>query len=431
MNDVSPAPLADLAVFLTGFHALAGAANGGAALYGWKRKRLGLLITGAGAAAVFSVLAGLAMRGRPPVLPESLRNLIDAAMGPTTLMLGSCAALAALFFGRRFFVRGPVAWTILNLALVTLASSLPDPDFLATVSRPDNVPIVAMVFLVGFFLWLATSQAVRNDDRLARGLLPEEADPAPPVLVWPEIVYLELIGAIAATAVLVLWSLAISAPLEGPANPSVTPNPSKAPWYFVGLQEMLVYFAPSVAGAIVPALIVVGLMAIPYLDVNPKGNGYYTIRERPLACLVFLFGFLQLWIFLILVGTFLRGPNWSFFGPYETPDPHRMAAVTNATLAERAWTGLLGRAMPAGSGFAGILAREAPGLIVLAAYFLGLPLLLARTAMRSIRRQMGRWRYAVALFLVLMMFALPIKMVLQGTFHLSYLVNIPEISLYF
>jgi hypothetical protein len=65
-------------------------------------------------------------------------------------------------------------------------------------------------------------------------------------------------------------------------------------------------------------MIVFGLMAIPYLDFNKAGNGYYTIEERKFAYIVFQLGFLLMWVTLIVMGTFLRGPNWNFFGPYET-----------------------------------------------------------------------------------------------------------------
>ncbi len=74
------------------------------------------------------------------------------------------------------------------------------------------------------------------------------------------------------TVVLVVWSIGLKAPLEEPANSAMAPNPSKAPWYFLGLQEMLVYFDPWMAGVVLPGLIIVGLMAIPYIDTNPQGQ---------------------------------------------------------------------------------------------------------------------------------------------------------------
>ena len=120
-----------------------------------------------------------------------------------------------------------------------------------------------------------------------------------------------MIAIVSISVLLVVWSLWVRAPLEQPANPALTPNPAKAPWYFIGLQELLVYSDAWLVGVLVPCAAVLGLMAIPYLDFNPQGSGYYTIRERRFATAVFLFGFLMLWIVPILTGVFLRGPNWS------------------------------------------------------------------------------------------------------------------------
>lgn len=132
--------------------------------------------------------------------------------------------------------------------------------------------------------------------------------------------------------VLGVWSIMIDAPLEEPSDPTKTPNPSKAPWYFLALQEMLVYFDPWIAGVVLPGLIIAGLVAIPYIDTNPKGKGYYTIKERPFALAVFSFGFIVLWIVLMVVGTFLRGPGWNFFAPWEAWDPHLVVPLTNVNL---------------------------------------------------------------------------------------------------
>jgi hypothetical protein len=80
------------------------------------------------------------------------------------------------------------------------------------------------------------------------------------------------------TVILMVWAITLNAPLEELANPNLTMNPAKAPWYFLGLQEMLVYFDPWMAGVVMPTLIIVGLMVIPYIDANPLGSGYYTLE---------------------------------------------------------------------------------------------------------------------------------------------------------
>jgi len=381
----------------------------------------------------FGLLAGAAFLGNPLRMPEALKTSIDAALGPVTFTFGTLALLSILYLGRRFFVQPAVAWSGLCASLVFLGASMTDPEFAAVVGKPDNVPIVAMVYLLGFFAWLGAYQAVENDERRRRGAGPIEAELGDTVLVWPDLVYVELIAMVIASVVLIVWSLVLRAPLEQPANPVVTPNPSKAPWYFLGLQEMLVFFDASIAGVILPLLIILGLMAIPYLDFNRKGSGYYTIAERKFSYLVFHFGFLQLWILLILIGTFMRGPNWNFFGLYEPRDPHKVLALTNVKLSECFWAVWLGTSVPQPPPASGavvqlgwIVWREVLGIVLLAAYFVGLPVLLGRTALKRFRDQMGRARYAIMILLLLMMLMLPLKMILRWSFNLSYIVSVPE-----
>jgi hypothetical protein len=237
--------------------------------------------------------------------------------------------------------------------------------------------------------------------------------------------------------VLVFWGIALPAPLEEPASSVKTPNPSKAPWYFLGLQEMLVYYDAWLAGVVFPTLIILGLMAIPYLDFNKKGSGYYTFNERRFAVVTFMFGFLPLWIALIILGTFLRGPNWNFFGIYEYWDMHKLEVLTNVNLSEYVWINsplsrLFGGlpAVDPGASTAGragtILLRESPGILAVLAYFLVLPPVLAGTVFRKFYAQMGFGRYVVFVNLLLCMAALPIKMVLCWSFNLKYIIAIPE-----
>ncbi len=137
------------------------------------------------------------------------------------------------------------------------------------------------------------------------------------VHVWPYLTRVELLAAIAAMIVLTVWSILVDAPLEAPADLAHTPAVAKAPWYFVGLQELLVYFDPWIAGVMVPVLAVAGLCLLPYLDANPKGSGYYTFSQRWFAVSTFVVAFIFLWIVPILVGMFLRGPGWNLFWPWE------------------------------------------------------------------------------------------------------------------
>ena len=229
----------------------------------------------------FGLLSRQAFVGDPAALPAWLKQGIDAALSPISVFLGALAALTALFLGRRFFAIPAVAWAGLNVSLLFLGLSLADANFASNVLQPDNVPIVGMVYLLGFFPWWAAAQAVENDRRQAAGLPPVEKDFAEKSFVWPDLVYIELICAILVTALLIVWSLGVRAPLEQPANPAITPNPSKAPWYFLGLQEMLVYSDAWLAGVVVPLLIIVGLAAIPYLD--RKRGRQRLLHDRPAA----------------------------------------------------------------------------------------------------------------------------------------------------
>jgi len=373
-----------------------------------------------------------------PRISLSIREAVNSSTGPVIYTLGTTAVLVVLFFGRRWFVKPTVAWTIWNLMLLFLGLSMPDPNFFAIVAKPDNVPIVALVFFLAFFTWLATSKAVENDRLKREGLPPAEKADNEKVLVWPDLVYTEMICMIALSALLIFWAIWLQAPLEEPASLVKTPNPSKAPWYFLGLQEMLVYYDPWMAGVVLPSLIVVGLMAIPYIDFNKGGNGYYTIEERPFAYLTFQFGFLELWVTLIVLGTLLRGPNWEFFGPYEHWDMHKVSALNNINLSEYFWQSWLGHSLPKAPpdstflvqlGY--IIKREFVGILLVLGYFIALPPLMAVTFFRKFYEKMGFIRYMVLANLLLFMMALPIKMVLRWSFNLKYLIAIPEYFLNF
>src|SRR5499427_4953306 len=229
----------------------------------------------------------------------------------------------------------------------------------------------------------------------ARASLPA-ADLPDKVHTWPYLVRAEFISGCVLLLVLLVWSITVDAPMEEPANPTKTPNPSKAPWYFLGLQELLVYFDPWIAGVLLPGFIIVGLMAVPYLDKNPKGNGYYTFDERPFAVSFYCVGFLLLWVSLVIMGTFLRGPNWSFFGPFEYWDIHKLEPSVNVNLSEYFWIRWMGRPRPDN-----IFLRELPGIVGLLGWFAILPPLLGETLFRKMAAEMGPVRFMVMMHLFL------------------------------
>jgi Cytochrome b(C-terminal)/b6/petD len=434
--------LQQISGFLGGYYLALAVMNGIAAYYLWhfKHRNVDALIWTC-FAGLMVILSPLAYSGSPPGFPFWIKDAVNQATGPVVYSVGTTAILAVLFIFRRQVVQPMMAWFLFNAVLVIMGLSMADPNFAAIVTKADNVPIVGLIYLLGFFTWLATAQAVENDDRIARGLEPREKLDNEKVLVWPDLVYTELICMLAITAFLLIWGLALQAPLEEPASRVKTPNPSKAPWYFLGLQEMLVYYDPWMAGVVLPSLIIVGLMAIPYIDFNKEGNGYFTINQRKFSYLIFQFGFLELWVTLIILGTFFRGPNWNIFGPFENWDAHKVLALNNVDLSQYFWTFWLDKGMPKAPPGSGVLHtfvnigyimyREWLGIVLVLGYFLLLPPLMATTIFRKYFVKMGFNRYMLMASLFLFMSALPIKMVLRWVFNLKYIIAIPEYFLNF
>jgi hypothetical protein len=367
-------------------------------------------------------------------LPEWFKNVVDALVAnPISYFVFSMLLFGAIVILRNWWVQPTVAWVLLNLSVIFLALSMTDYDFRQIVGKPDNVPIVAMLYLVGFFTWLYFARAKENDARLARGEQPVEKDLNESVLVWPDLVYSEMLCMIVLSVILILWGVALPAPLEEPASAVKTPNPSKAPWYFLGLQEMLVYFDPWMAGVVLPTVILGGLMAIPYIDYNKIGNGYYVFEKRAFAVSTFLFGFLPLWVGMIVLGTFIRGPNWNMFGLYEYWDVHKLEVLNNVNLSDYFWLDFMKQPLPRPDTTSGIwqqvlviLSREWLGLVLVLGYLIVLPPLMAATIFRKMFARMGFLRFMVMANLFLFMFSLPLKMILRWTLNLKYIVAIPE-----
>jgi hypothetical protein len=237
---------------------------------------------------------------------------------------------------------------------------------------------------------------------------------------WPHLVRGEFLVTIFVLVVLTLWAILLDAPLEEPANPTRTPNPSKAPWYFLGLQEMLVYYDPWHAGVVLPTLIIIGLMVIPFIDINPAGNGYYCFKDRKYEILTFFFGFHILWVSMIIIGTFFRGPGWNLFWPWEHWDPHKVAALTNVDL-------------PYLVGFRNQTLSVLFGLFCVVAYFVvGMALFYYWVVRVKGKEFMERWgpvRFGITAFLIVTMLALPVKMFLRLAFNVKYIVATKYINI--
>lgn len=238
-----------------------------------------------------------------------------------------------------------------------------------------------------------------------------EKKPEQTEYTWPNLVYIELIAAVAVMAALTLWSLLVMAPLEDMANPGLTPNPAKAPWYFLGLQELLVYFDPWFAGVVAPSLIIIGLMAIPYLDFNKEVQGGYAFGRRKFAVATFTFGFIIWWL-LIIIGVFLRGPSWNWYWPWESQEVHKPIPAGLWSFPDK------GLPVIGGIDLVGTL-------ITVGFLFLTPVLLLGISRFRSYLNRMGFVRYGIMMILFMLMMLVPLKVILRLVFNLKYLMVTP------
>jgi uncharacterized membrane protein len=236
------------------------------------------------------------------------------------------------------------------------------------------------------------------------------------VHTWPYLVRLEMLVATFVMAFVTVWSIVVDAPLEEPANPTKTPNPSKAPWYFLGLQEILVYFDPWFAGVVLPSFIIVGLMVIPYIDVNPKGNGYYCFKDRWFAISVYLFGFLVMWVVLIIMGTFFRGPGWYLFIPGQYWDVHKTVAITNVNI-----TDYLATNLHIGFLHDPVIAMFTGTFLVLF-WVVGIPAgyWQAQSKKSATLQKLGKVRYWITASLFMIMMGTVFKVVLRLGFNIKY-----------
>jgi hypothetical protein len=217
--------------------------------------------------------------------------------------------------------------------------------------------------------------------------------------VYPGFVFKEFLAALVCLLVLAWLGLVINAPLDVPADPDFTPNPAKAPWYFLGFQELLGYFDPWLAGVAIPVIITAGLILVPLLDTDPRGEGYYSFRRRIRAALPFTAGLLFLAVLTVMAAWF-GGSNWDWYWPWQD------------------WS----MARPARPNF-----RSLPnwlGWFSIAVYcFMGM--FLPITLCRSRFEKWGRVRYAVYSLLVLTMASAVIKVLLRLLLNVRYIVQTP------
>ncbi|MCB0960080.1 MAG: hypothetical protein KDB04_11230 [Acidimicrobiales bacterium] len=161
---------------------------------------------------------------------------------------------------------------------------------------------------------------VAIDGRRVLGVVPgkpvagERKEPADDdlVMTWPHLLVRHAVAAMSVLLLVLVISVFVDAPLREIADPTNTPNPEKAPWYFAALQELLSRFHPLIAGVLVPGAIILGLVALPYVDRNP----YLQARHRKVAITVWTV-FMVVWILLTIIGFAFRGPNWGWVWPWD------------------------------------------------------------------------------------------------------------------
>ena len=139
-----------------------------------------------------------------------------------------------------------------------------------------------------------------------------KATPIDKVHVWPHLLVVEFVAALLMTAFIMVFSVFVNAPLLGLANYNLTPNPSKAPWYFLGLQELLSMFHPMVAGVTIPGMGIFLLILAPYMDRNPSNKP----EDRKFAISIMTIH-LMFWSILVILGSFFRGPGFNFVFPWK------------------------------------------------------------------------------------------------------------------
>ncbi len=238
-------------------------------------------------------------------------------------------------------------------------------------------------------------------------------EPEDTIFTWPNLFYLEFIVALIIIAGILFLSLYVGAPLEEEASRDTTPNPMKAPWYFLGLQEMLVFFDPWIAGVGLPTLILIGLMLIPFLDINKKGKGYYTFSERKFAISSFSFG-MGLWMVMIVIGVWFRGLDWNWYWPWENAHLHKPVASGLRDLPVM-FSRILGISDFAGKGLADFLVL----------IYFGLGLLIPAYIFKDFFKKLGVLRYATTMVMFWIMVGIPVKVGLRLVFSIKYVVMTP------
>ena len=248
--------------------------------------------------AFWAITVGTNIAAYAPLVGDRVKFLLLGGhmIGPTTLL--------------RFYVLHCVILPASMVLLISLHIWRVRKDGL---SRPEPAAAAAVEESAGTFP--ASSKTYGLMALTRRPSISVEArDPEDEVFAWPHLLYRELLVALGVIVALHAISLLFTAPLESIADPTRTPNPAKAPWYFLGLQE-LVHYSAFVGGVLVPTLLVLALLVLPFIDRQPRGVGRWFAPERRAANTIFsvVAGIV---IVLTIIGTFFRGPNWAWVWPW-------------------------------------------------------------------------------------------------------------------
>jgi menaquinol-cytochrome c reductase cytochrome b/c subunit len=216
--------------------------------------------------------------------------------------------------------RAPAAATAPAAVAAAPAAGAPTPVTAAApaaavaVATPVTTPMRTAPLPTGN---IPTPKKGTNDKHRLLALVPPEGiqrverEQGDRVNVWPHLLIEEFVAMLILTAGLLVFSTFVMAPLRQLANPNLTPNPSKAPWYFLGLQELLRYFHPMIAGITIPTFILVGLAAVPYVDRNPSVKPGDRKIAISMFTILFCFG-----ATLTIIGCFFRGPGYNWIWPW-------------------------------------------------------------------------------------------------------------------
>ncbi len=367
---------------------------------------------------------------------ELFEGLVDHLAAPPRLFTLALVLFLASRGSKLPFSRGG-GMALAGLGLVLAFAGLSDAGCRRLLLHPESLPVVILVLSSSAVLWFEMRRL-----RLPGGAgTPGAAAPGAGI---------STADAITATAVglaLVACTMLLPPPLGLEADPTVRPDLVKAPWFFVGLQELELYLDPWVPYLALPLLLVAGLFGLPYLR-PPEGGptkhsagGGATERpaERPAEGgptqhspnSLFLFGWLLLWLWPMVAGALLRGPHWIAFGPFEVWQTSLPAPPAPRNLSEVFWLGWLRGTEPVSWWF-----RELPGVLLVAALFVLLPIVLRRWritggAFASYRKTLGTWRFRLTLAWILALMVVPLKMYGWWLWGIGYWIHVPELSFRF